>query len=112
MRQKVVQSLWALASVIAVGWCMIITWNDPLIGLIAFALFGGMHAMLGLALYARHYPVFDALVGLYITFTICSSLSIGGLLRPSAVLLLLAALLTIKLPADKPPLEQQRRDGV
>lgn len=57
MRRQVVQSLWALASVIAVWWCGIIAWNDPLIGLVAFGLFGGMHAMLGLALFARHYLI-------------------------------------------------------
>lgn len=137
MRHPIVWLLWALASLLGLAWggylCFFpagmestVTFTptgerlefvqptyEPVLGVMVLVVLISFHALLGLALFARHYVVFGALVGLYIVLTICSSLSIGGLLRPSAVLLLVAAFLTIGLRKDDhvPHVEQHRHNG-
>lgn len=72
------------------------------------------YALLGFALYARHYPIFGLITGVHIVLSMLSAASVGTPLLPSSALLFLAAMMTVGLPEDNPapPLEQQRRNGV
>jgi hypothetical protein len=87
---------------------------EPLLGLLVSVVLVVFYGLLGLALYARHYPIFGLLAGIHIVLSFLSGASVGLPLYPSSILLLLAVVLSIGLPQDDPApaLEQQRRDGV
>jgi hypothetical protein len=81
-------------------------------GIFVFLGFVVVYAVLGHALYIRHYGAFRVVAGVYIVLALLA-ISVGFLFRPSALLLLIAALLTIGMPQDDVPrVEQQRHNGV
>lgn len=137
MQRKIVWLLWSLASLLGLGWGVRLaffpsimegrqlatpTGDGPEITratyepmfvyvLLVLTLF---YALLGFALYARHYSIFGLITGIHIVLSMLSAASIGTPLLPSSAFLFLAAMLTVGLPQDAPaaPLAQQRRNGV
>jgi hypothetical protein len=138
MRRQIIWILWALAGVAGLAWGGYLTFfpvgmqstvtltatgerqesaqatYEPLLGLMVSVVLVVFYGLLGLALYARHFAVFGILAGVHYVLSFLSGASAGSPLYPSSILLLLAAVLTSGLLQDdpKPPIEQQRRNGV
>lgn len=138
MQRKIVWLLWALASLLGLAWGGYLLFfpvgmqgtatitatgerlestqatYEPLLGLLVSVVLLVFYGLLGLALFARHYPIFGLMAGVHSVLSFLSGASIGLPLYPSSVLLLVAAVLTRGLPQDDPapPLEQQRHTGV
>lgn len=71
-----------------------------------------MYILLGLSLYSRSYIAFRLVAGVLIIVSLLA-ISVGVLFRLSALLLLIAILLTVRLPKDDVPhtMQEQHNGG-
>lgn len=126
MQRKIIWLLWSLASLLGLAWGGYLTffpvgmqstasttavgerleWTqatyEPVLGLMVSVVLVVFYALLGFALYARHYPIFGLIAGIHIVLSMLSAASIGTPLLPSSALLFLATMLTIGLPQNDP----------